>query len=30
MTATGRRQLEEEQRRWIDLTEAINKALRFA
>jgi PadR family transcriptional regulator len=30
MTETGRRQLEEEQRRWIDLTEAINKALRFA
>ena len=30
MTEAGRRQLEEEQRRWIDLTEAINKALRFA
>src|SRR5438552_9096344 len=30
ITETGRRQLEEEQRRWIDLTEAINKALRFA
>jgi PadR family transcriptional regulator PadR len=30
MTETGRRQLDEEQRRWIDLTEAINKALRFA
>jgi PadR family transcriptional regulator PadR len=26
----GRRQLEEEERRWINLTEAVTKALRFA
>jgi PadR family transcriptional regulator PadR len=30
MTETGRRQLEEEQRRWVELTAAIHKALRFA
>ncbi|HET9834088.1 MAG TPA: PadR family transcriptional regulator [Vicinamibacterales bacterium] len=30
ITAAGRRQLEEEERRWVTLTEAVNKALRFA
>jgi transcriptional regulator len=30
ITATGQRQLEEEERRWVVLTEAVNKALRFA
>jgi PadR family transcriptional regulator len=30
ITATGRRQLEEEERRWLELTEAIGRALRFA
>jgi PadR family transcriptional regulator, regulatory protein PadR len=30
ITATGRRQLEEEERRWLQLTEAVGKALRFA
>jgi len=30
ITATGRRQLEEEEQRWLSLTEAVNKALRFA
>jgi DNA-binding PadR family transcriptional regulator len=30
ITAAGRRQLEEEERRWLMLTEAVNKALRFA
>jgi transcriptional regulator len=30
MTAAGRRQLEEEERRWLLLTKAIEKALRFA
>lgn len=30
ITAPGRRQLEEEERRWLTLTEAVNKALRFA
>ena len=30
MTAAGRRQLEEEERRWLLLTRAIEKALRFA
>jgi PadR family transcriptional regulator len=30
LTAAGRRQLEEEERRWLTLTEAVNKALRFA
>jgi PadR family transcriptional regulator PadR len=30
MTPAGRRQLEEEERRWMLLTEAVGKALRFA
>jgi transcriptional regulator len=30
ITATGRRQLEEEEQRWLQLTEAVRKALRFA
>jgi transcriptional regulator len=30
MTPAGRRQLEEEERRWVLLTEAVGKALRFA
>ena len=30
ITASGRRQLEDEERRWLTLTEAVNKALRFA
>src|SRR6266852_9700742 len=30
MTPAGRRQLEEEERRWVLLTDAVNKALRFA
>ena len=30
MTPAGRRQLEEEERRWVLLKEAVNKALRFA
>ena len=30
MTAAGRRQLEEEERRWVLLTKAVEKALRFA
>jgi PadR family transcriptional regulator PadR len=30
VTAAGRKQLEEEERKWITLTEAVNKALRFA
>jgi PadR family transcriptional regulator, regulatory protein PadR len=30
VTAAGRKQLEEEERRWVTLTEAVNKALRFA
>jgi transcriptional regulator len=30
MTPTGRRQLEEEERRWVALTEAVARALRFA
>jgi transcriptional regulator len=30
ITAAGRRQLEEEERRWLQLTEAVGKALRFA
>jgi len=30
VTAAGRKQLEEEERRWVSLTEAVNKALRFA
>jgi PadR family transcriptional regulator PadR len=30
ITAAGRRQLEEEKRRWLVLTEAVDKALRFA
>ena len=30
ITAAGRRQLEDEERRWAVLTEAVNKALRFA
>jgi PadR family transcriptional regulator PadR len=30
MTAAGRRQLEEEERRWLLLTKAVEKALRFA
>src|SRR5215212_5361513 len=29
-TPAGRKQLEEEERRWLDLTEAVGKALRFA
>jgi PadR family transcriptional regulator PadR len=30
ITQAGRRQLEEEEQRWVLLTEAVNKALRFA
>src|SRR6187399_2961200 len=30
ITAAGRRQLEDEERRWVKLTEAVNRALRFA
>ena len=30
ITPAGRRQLEEEERRWLDLTEAVARALRFA
>jgi transcriptional regulator len=30
ITAAGRRQLEEEERRWTELTGAVGKALRFA
>jgi PadR family transcriptional regulator PadR len=30
ITAAGRRQLDEEERRWFELTEAVTKALRFA
>ena len=30
ITAAGRRQLEEEEQRWAFLTQAVNKALRFA
>jgi PadR family transcriptional regulator PadR len=30
ITATGRRQLEEEERRWTELTAAVGKALRYA
>jgi PadR family transcriptional regulator len=30
ITPAGRRQLEEEERRWLQLTEAVGKALRFA
>jgi PadR family transcriptional regulator len=30
ITPVGRRQLEEEERRWLNLSEAIGKALRFA
>jgi PadR family transcriptional regulator PadR len=30
ITAAGRRQLHDEERRWLDLTKAIAKALRFA
>lgn len=30
ITAAGRRQLEEEERRWLELTEAVGRALRFA
>jgi transcriptional regulator len=30
ITPAGRRQLEEEERNWIRLTEAVDKALRFA
>jgi len=30
VTAAGRKQLEEEERRWVTLMEAVNKALRFA
>jgi PadR family transcriptional regulator, regulatory protein PadR len=30
ITPTGRRQLEEEERRWVALTEAVARALRFA
>jgi transcriptional regulator len=30
ITPAGRRQLEEEERRWVLLTEAVNRALRFA
>jgi len=30
ITPTGRRQLEEEERRWLALTEAVARALRFA
>jgi PadR family transcriptional regulator, regulatory protein PadR len=30
ITPAGRRQLEEEERRWLELTEAVARALRFA
>ena len=30
VTAVGRKQLVEEEKRWVTLTEAVNKALRFA
>jgi len=30
ITAAGRRQLEEEERRWVELTAAVGRALRFA
>src|SRR5205809_137565 len=30
LTAAGRRQLEEEERRWTELTAAVGRALRFA
>src|SRR5437867_11326476 len=30
ITAAGRRQLDEEERRWLTLTDAVNRALRFA
>jgi transcriptional regulator len=30
ITPAGTRQLEEEERRWLELTEAVRKALRFA
>jgi len=30
VTAVGRKQLVEEEKRWVALTEAVNKALRFA
>jgi transcriptional regulator len=30
ITSVGRRQLQEEERRWSDLTEAVARALRFA
>src|ERR1043165_1181863 len=30
ITPAGRRQLDEEERRWVQLTEAVNRALRFA
>ena len=30
ITAEGRRQLDEEEQRWVLLTQAVNKALRFA
>jgi PadR family transcriptional regulator PadR len=30
VTAVGRRQLDHEERRWVLLTEAVNRALRFA
>ena len=30
ITATGRRQLDDEERQWVRLTEAVNRALRFA
>jgi transcriptional regulator len=30
ITRAGRRQLDEEERRWLQLTEAVGKALRFA
>lgn len=30
ITAAGQRQLEEEERRWLELTAAVGKALRFA
>lgn len=30
ITAAGRRQLDHEERQWVQLTEAVNRALRFA
>ena len=30
VTAAGRKQLDEEERRWLVLTDAVNRALRFA